>query len=552
MRALRTAGALLGLLASGLVATGLAGCESANRGGSGQELRGQYTEGFFSGGRREAAPAPAPAAAQRPAPAAEVRPAAAPAPAPAPAPVGSNVATLFKPTGERATSAIMLEEILPAQVRRNAEFNSVIRVTNLTNGPLQNVVVTKENFQNYQLRSAAPSATASDNTRSMWSLGTLGPREVREIRLTGIAPNTGTSGNCLDVTYNNTVCAQTQVVEPALAINKTITPEVVQCDPITVTITVRNTGTGVAENVVVRDNLPAGVTTADNKQTWEQNIGNLAAGEQKTVSFQARAARTGRFENFATAAGNGITAIESNRVATVVRKPKLELACQAPATVILGRNATFRISVSNTGDAACNTVVSVPLPAGVTFVSSSTGGTLQGNAVTFNVGSLPAGQKRDLELVVRPAAAGNVPLTATANCPCADPVTTNCATTVRGVPAILVECVDNPDPITVNETTTYTITVTNQGFAPDSNVRVVARLPEGLTFVSAGGATAGTANGQTITFAPVATLAPRQSVTFTVVARAARAAGDVRFNIDVTSDNFKNPISEIESTNLYE
>ena len=55
----------------------------------------------------------------------------------------------------------------------------------------------------------------------------------------------------------------------------------------------------------------------------------------------------------------------------------------------------------------------------------------------------------------------------------------------------------------------YKIKVTNQGNGPDSNIRVTATLPDGEQFVSAGGSSAATNDGQTISFAPIARWRPR-------------------------------------------
>ena len=60
---------------------------------------------------------------------------------------------------------------------------------------------------------------------------------------------------------------------------------------------------------------------------------------------------------------------------------------------------------------------------------------------------------------------------------------------IQGVSAILVEVVDDPDPIQVGEQTTYTVRVTNQGGGMDlRDVAVKAVLPAGIDPVSASNA----------------------------------------------------------------
>ena len=81
-------------------------------------------------------------------------------------------------------------------------------------------------------------------------------------------------------------------------------------------------------------------------------------------------------------------------------------------------------------------------------------------------------------------------------------------------------------------------------------MQVVATLPDEEEFVKAGGATEATADGKKITFAPVAVLKPKQSVTWTVEVKAIKA-GDVRFKVELNSDSLTKPATENEPTRLY-
>jgi hypothetical protein len=56
--------------------------------------------------------------------------------------------------------------------------------------------------------------------------------------------------------------------------------------------------------------------------------------------------------------------------------------------------------------------------------------------------------------------------------------------------------------------------------------------------------------GQNVSFAPVASLAPKQSLSWTVVAKGV-AAGDNRTRVQYTSDSIKVPVSKDESTQVY-
>lgn len=487
----------------------------------------------------------------------------APAPAPAPtgtcanyrpaAPAGTSVSALAFPTGSTSTSAILLHQVMPQQVRAGANYDMEIHVTNITSGTLQNVVVNGESIDNMTIVSSNPAAGRGAAGNTQWVLGDLASCKTAVIRVVAKADKVGTASNCLSVSYNNVLCSALQVVQPALQITKTMTSEAILCDVITATVEVKNTGTGPAENVVIKDNLPAGLTTTDGKQSVELAVGNLAGGQSATRTMQLKASRKGRFENNASASATGGLSANSNTVAVVVKQPALALNIKCPERVFLGRDMCYEVTVKNTGDApAANTTVSCPMPAGSSFIRASDGGAQTGGSVTWNVGTLAPEASKTLSFCVRSNTAGTFQTTATARATCADEVTANCSTNLVGVPALLLDGTDDPDPIEVGQTTTYTLTVTNQGTAPLTTIRLVCTMDEGDTMehVSNTGPTAGTLQGRTITFAPIARLEPKESRTYRIVIRAVKE-GQVSFKGEASSAEITRPLVKIETTNFY-
>lgn len=487
----------------------------------------------------------------RPAPAAEPAPAVSGCKSYRPA-AGANMAVtqMAFPTGEVATSAVLLSVVTPQEVRAGQPYTYQLHVTNLTSGTLQSVNVSASQAQNFDVTTSKPEATRSGGGFN-WNLGNLASCETRVIEVTGRADAVGTSANCLSVSYNNLLCTAVRVTQPALAITKTAPSEVLICDPIPLVLEVKNTGTGVASNVVVRDQLPAGLVTTDGKSTVEQAIGNLNPGEAKRVTIQAKANKTGSYQNTGTAAAEGNLTANSNTTTTVVRQPVLAIACAAPERIFLGRNATFTFTVRNTGDAAsANTVVTVPMAAGATFVSATEGGAPSAGGVSWNLGTLAAGASRQVAMTVTPAGIETMSLTATAQGVCAAPVTANCVTAIEGIPAVLLEVVDLVDPVEVGGQTTYVITATNQGSATLENLSISAELPSGQDFVSAAGATTGSAAGKKVTFVALPTLAPKAKAEWRIVIKA-NAEGDQRILVNLSTRRFAKPIEETESTNQY-
>lgn len=516
--------------------TGLSACNNNNNKQENWDLYNGTVDPGYTGPRT---PAPRPAPAPTPAPRASE-------PAPAPAPSTGNV--LYIPTGERSSSGLMLEKRTPAEVVSGQEFEFQLIATNLTNVALENVIVTDTFSPNFKMVSADPSAQSNGATAT-WALGTLPPKGTKTIRVRASATGNQVS-NCASASYTLAVCTTINVVQPALRLTKQAPAEVLICDNIPLRLTVTNSGTGVARNVKVRDELPAGLTTLDNKTTVELDAGTLAAGQSKDFTVTVKATKTGSYNNTGTASADGGLTAESNQTTTVVRQPALTLTCKAPNQVFIGREATFEFALRNTGDVACNTTVTMPIPAGSTFVSATEGGTASASGVTWNVGSLAANAGKTLSVTLRPT--GNtVSVSATANCACATPATTTCSTNVVGIPALLLNGTDDPDPIEVGKTTVYTLTVTNQGTANLTNVQLVCTMDEGDTmeYVSATGGTA-TVNGKTISFPAIGTLAPGAKQTYTITIRA-KNAGQVQFRADAKSNEITRPLVKIETTNFY-
>lgn len=404
--------------------------------------------------------------------------------------------------------------------------------------------------------SSTPSAAVQGQNLS-WTLGDIPAKGSKKIQLTVRAERTGTFENCADVTAEEgrlkaRSCDSTLVTAPALRLAKSGTAEALLCDPLEYRLVVTNTGDAVARNVKVRDELPAGVSTTDGKRIVESQVGDLAPGQSREVTIVAKAERTGTFSNAATATADGGLKAESGKVSTVVKRPVLKLTKQGPERIFLGRDIEYTVTIGNTGDGvAKNLVVRDVLPAKAAFVSATDGGAHQAGVVTWSVAALNPGQTLTYSVKVRPGEDGAYLNQASATAYCADAVAAQASTNVEGIPAILLEVVDVVDPVEVGTNTTYVITVTNQGTAVGKDIRVRAEIPREMGFVSAQGATSGSAAGQVVTFAPLATLAPGAKAEFRITVRA-NAAADVRFKVSMTSAKSSVPIEETESTYLYE
>jgi len=491
------------------------------------------------------------------------KPTSPPAPAPAPRPktgctsyappVGRDmsVTELVLPTGNRSTGALLIHKVVPVEVEKGKQFTYQYHVTNLQDCKMQGVELLATDFLNLNLVKSEPSAeTAPDGYR--WRLGDLDECQTKIINVQATSANVGSASACLSAVYSNKLCALTRVVEPALKLVATATPDHLLCDEADFVLTVSNPGSGFARNVKVTDELPAGLITNDGKRKIEADAGDLGPGQSKQLAFKVKASKIGDYTNQAAARADGGLTAQSNSTTTVFRLPVLQVACSAPEQRYIGRTADFCFDVKNAGNAiSTDTVLTASIPVGAEITDVGAKGAKQDKGITWQLGALKPNETQHVCFKAKATTATTMKANGRVAGRCADPVEDPCETRVVGIPGILLEVVDVDDPIEVGSVTTYVITVTNQGTAPDTNIRVAVTIPDEAEYVSATGATVGRAEGQKVTFAPAIKLDAKQKAEWKLNVKA-KKPGNVRLAVEMTSDQFTTPIRETEATNLYE
>ncbi|MGE4181392.1 MAG: hypothetical protein AB7J34_16330 [Limisphaerales bacterium] len=458
------------------------------------------------------------------------------------------------------TASVSVEKVVPSEVLVGRSFEIVIRVTNLGEGELQDVTLTDTTEGGARVEDATPKADQVDGKQSTWRLGNLGNRQTREVRVRAVATDETPITGCAVATFRPSACATTRVVRPAIELTKSMPAEALLCDPVPVKLVVRNSGTSALNDVRITDNLPEGLSTdsGESKRTFE--VGRLNPGESREVGFGSKASRTGRFVN--TASVTSAEGAEASAEAAInILQPVLTVACQTPPArtlqgipepfvQFLGRPFEVCWEVGNSGNApSANSRLDVVVPAGVEVRSATEGGSASGGRIAWNLGPIAPGGTKKVCATLVAARAGTYAFQASANGACAAPVETACSVRIQGVNAVLVELVDDPDPIQVGENTTYTVRDTHQGGGLDLlDVAVRVVFPDGMEPTAA--SNAGQVQGKTVTWAPVASLPLRQSLAYTVTGKGT-AAGDHRLEVLVTTRGRQTPITEFESTTVY-
>ena len=229
-------------------------------------------------------------------------------------------------------------------------------------------------------------------------------------------------------------------------------------------------------------------------------------------------------------------------------KSGLELACTVTDKIVAGRTVEICLNLHNSGNITePSTTVTLPIPSDAIVTATTDGGTVANNAVTWTVENLPANASKQICTVLKTQKPGALNFNPTASNAAVPGVQSACSTEAVGIPAILLEKADDPDPVSIGDTTTYTVKVTNQGTAADSNVQIVVTIAPELAPVSSA---EGKIEGQLVTLPLIPTLAPKEVVTYKIVAKGV-SAGDGHTRFTLSSDVLKSPINAEESTTVY-
>lgn len=525
------------LLAGLLVAAFLTGCVSRGN--------GNYSFGNRWSGRmdrsRDAHPADLPPPTPPPAPYVQSAPyVPAPLPAPTALPVGNTV--------EIRTDNVLVRKTIDARGSSGSDLSSTIILT-----PLRHIGEAVLNLyvpDNATFVRAEPPPTSVAGQKLTWTWFELKQNEVQTIKV-WLRPNgQGNVRSCVTVHAWAMGCVTAEIGEPKLAITKTGPATANLGQPVTYSINVSNTGNTAAENVIVTDHIPAGMTHSSGQQQVSMPPISLQPGQSKATSITLTPQQRGEFTNRAEARSSNAGSV-SDTAMTRVMQVGVEISKTGPPQQFLGKSANYQITVQNTGDTTLNGVVITDNAPGGTRITSSSGGQVQGNTATWSIGTLGAGQSKTVSIGLAASQAGTTVNQASVQTAGGLSDSAQAETLWRGFAAVLVEMVDSPDPLLVGETTTYTIRVTNQGTAPDRKVAIRVNFPENIQPVSAGGITQGQVQGNQVNFGVLPTISAKQVATWTIQAKAI-GQGDGRVSAEVDTEVLRGrPVTEIESTQVY-
>ena len=325
-----------------------------------------------------------------------------------------------------------------------------------------------------------------------------------------------------------------------LRILKTGPAAVAAGDTVVYVLNATNDGPSPATLVTVTDTLPIGVTfisasragtEASGVVTWPA-LGTLASGSSVVDTVVVLAPASGVLTNTAAISGNTADPdLANNQSAfstTVAGSADLGLLKAAPATVAAGDTILYLLTISNTGPtAAAGVAVTDSLPAGLTFVSATRGGTHGAGVVTWPaLPTLSAGSSQVDSVWALASANGTFVNVARVTSGTVDPAPANnraTASTTVTTAADVEVLKTGPTAAAPGDTLLFTLTTSNLGPHTAGSVIVTDTLPSGMIYLSAN--RAAVHSGGVITWPALPGLPAGTSLTDTVLALAPAGAG---------------------------
>lgn len=463
-----------------------------------------------------------------------------------PAEPGTQPASSTLTTTLKAMPAISIAKTGPSEVAAGQTVTYILTVTN--NGPsdASNLSITDAvpgtltNVSWTAVKSGAASITegaaGTGNNVSVKGNIAAGTGNQIVVTITGNVPASAAGGSFTNTAtatpsepglppVNSNTITTTLKQKVTIAAVKSAAASLSAGENITYTLQIRNTGPGDAQNLLILDELPAGIGNI----SWSAvtsgtaNILSGANGTGSTVSLRANIpagaansilvtvsgkvdpgfSGTQLLNNFTvTPSEPGNPVVPSNTTTTLINKTAdIQVSKTGPMTAVAGQAISYEIRVNNAGPSnASNVSITDKVPAGVQNVSWTAtaqngaviNGTTSGTGNNIAVlAAIPAGPgtvtitvNGTIDPVFAQASLTNT-VTATPEAGVTDPTpATSSVTTTLGRVANVRIVKSGPADITAGEQIQYALRVTNQGPSLAPGVKIADLIPAGITGVN--------------------------------------------------------------------
>lgn len=310
----------------------------------------------------------------------------------------------YYPILSKEGRAVSLEKITPKTIKSDAPFDYNLKVTNLTDSTITNVIVSDKIGTNMVFTDSSIGMKRVADDQVQWDVGSLAPKQSAMIECRAIVSGTGSIKSYAEVFYNCPVFAEIKILNPDLNFSMTAPKQVMSCDRIELKFLIVNNGTAAACDIVIKEKLPDGLMTAEGEDSIEFKLASLAAGENHEFSKMVDSVKTGKFVSKAVLSSASVESLESNVVEISVVEPVLSLKETNSKSEAPELGTIFEYVLKNEGNVvAANAMIVAMLPKGVVLSSASDNGKVSESnprLVSWKVGDIKPDASRKVTMVV--------------------------------------------------------------------------------------------------------------------------------------------------------
>lgn len=444
---------------------------------------------------------------------------------------------------------LQIQKSAPPKAVLGQPFVYHILIRNVGSTDAEQVVVEDRIPKGARLHGTIPRAELTDK-KLIWKLGKLAAGDQKKISVKIVPHETGEIGSIATVTSVAEVGAATKVMAPRLELNVDAPGQLVIGESAVFQFRVRNTGSGAATNVYIREIIPQGLRHPAGSDL-EYAVGTLKPGDSRKVQLTLQATSTGTVTNRAVAtADGGVRTIVESQVE--VAATQLVLERQGPAKRFVGRPATYENRVTNdSNQAVVNATVVEVIPEGLEFIEATDGGQFDPvkRTVVWQVRQLDPSQSKVFRVRVVPRESGDHTSVVQVFEARGGKTKTTSTTHVSGFTSLGLDVSEVERPVAVGERILMTVRARNRGTATAENVQLKLNVPRELEIQSIRRGDADVeyfVEENVVQMPPVSAIEGRGHVTFEVLLKA-KAPADARLLVQVDADQMSRALSREEA-----
>ncbi|MBQ2682948.1 MAG: DUF11 domain-containing protein, partial [Thermoguttaceae bacterium] len=449
------------------------------------------------------------------------------------------------------TAELSIEKVLPEEVQIGCEETFKVIVRNVGKAIAKNVTLWDQVPTGTTLVATTPAIEPTQEGELIWTGFDLAPEEEQVFEYRLIPQSEGAIGSVASVSFQTEVSGKTSCTRPMLQLHVEAPDQVLVGENLRFEIEISNPGTGTARDVVLREEVPEGLTHKSGRKL-DNAIGSIEPGETKHIALTLQAQTAGNITNHMSVSGYGQLSAEADTPVNV-QAPELALEIQGARVRYLERETTYTLKVWNPGTAmAKNIRLTAQLPPQMKFVRTNNEGVYQesSHSVYWELIELPNNvAPGDIELVLLPTEIGSGRINFHGEGEMNLAADTSCDVSIEGMAALSYTVASLSDPVEVGQDAVYEIRLSNRGTKDSSNISISVVLPESMEVVAVEGPTSFSANGSAGQFGTLGRIAAKDEAVYRLTTRCA-APGDHRIKVQVASDEME-PLVKEESVRIY-